>query len=306
MAYFPQATLPGSLIPQRFTLPEPRRRSLLPAMLGVSVVLHAALLLVTFVPPDARLLENLTPPLEIVLVNSKSARKPDKADALAQADLDGGGNTEADRRAKSNLPVLSASTPDEEISIAARRVQQLETDVQALMTRMRSDTNVIASPESPRPSEPRADPRVERDSEARRMQIARLEAQISKQWDSYQKIPKRKFIGARAEGVVYAQYVDEWRQKIERVGTHHFPEEARRLGHYGSLLITVAIRADGSVEKVDIDRSSGYPVLDRAARRIVQLASPFAPFPPAIRKDYDILSITRSWAFTKADELVSE
>ena len=105
---------------------------------------------------------------------------------------------------------------------------------------------------------------------------------------------------------MFAQYVDEWRQKIERVGTHNFPQEARRLGLYGTLLITVSIRADGSVEKVEIDRSSGHPVLDRAARRVVELAAPFAPFPAAIRKDFDILSITRNWSFTRSDQLVSE
>ncbi len=306
MAYSSQATLQGTLIPSRFTLPDPRRSSMLPVMLAISVAVHAVLLFIKFVPPDTRLLENLNPPMEIVLVNSKSARKPTKADALAQANLDGGGNTEADRRAKSNLPVISNSTPDEEITLAARRVQRLENEVQTLMTRMRSDNVVVASPESPRPVDARSDPRTDPDTDARRMQIARLEAQIAKQWEHYQKLPKRKFIGARTEGVVYAQYVDDWRQKIERVGTHNFPAEAKRLGQYGSLLITVAIRADGSVEKVDIDRSSGFPVLDRAARRIVQLAAPFAPFPPSIRKDYDILSITRSWVFTKSDELLSE
>lgn len=289
-----------------FTAPDPVRNHILPVAIAVSLIVHAGLLLVKFVPPDGRWFENLTPPMEVVLVNSKSARKPVKADALAQADLDGGGNTEADRRARTNLPIVADSTEAETVSVASRRVAQMEAEVQRMITQLRSDQKVDAASPAPRPSEEATEGREPLDATERKLQIARLEAQIARQWDHYQKLPKRKFIGARTEGVVYAQYVDEWRQRIERVGTHNFPEEAKRLGLYGSLLITVSIRADGSVEKVEIDRSSGVPVLDKAARRIVQLAAPFAPFPPAIRKDYDILSITRNWAFTRSDELVSE
>ena len=289
------------------TVPEPPERSrVLGIAIGFSLVVHACLLLIHFVVPDGKLFKNVTPPLEVVLVNSKSARKPVKADALAQADLDGGGNTEADRRAKSNLPIVSDAAESEQVSVASKRVEQLESEVQRLLTQMKSAQRVDAIAPTPRPVENATDGREPMDAAERKLQIARLEAQISRQWENYQKLPKRKFIGARTEGVVFAQYVDEWRQKIERVGTHNFPQEARRLGLYGTLLITVSIRADGSVEKVEIDRSSGHPVLDRAARRVVELAAPFAPFPAAIRKDFDILSITRNWSFTRSDGLVSE
>lgn len=284
----------------------PPSNNVLGIAIGFSLVVHACLLLIRFVAPDAKLFQSLAPPLEVVLVNSKSARKPVKADALAQADLDGGGNTEADRRAKSNLPIVSDAAESEELSIASKRVEQLESEVQRLLTQMKSSQRVEAVAPSPRPADNASDGREPMDAAERKLQIARLEAQIARQQEGYQKLPKRKFIGARTEGVVFAQYVDEWRQKIERVGTHNFPQEARRLGLYGTLLITVSIRADGSVEKVEIDRSSGHPVLDRAARRVVELAAPFAPFPAAIRKDFDILSITRNWSFTRSDQVVSE
>ncbi len=101
---------------------------------------------------------------------------------------------------------------------------------------------------------------------------------------AYQELPKRKFVGARTQSVVYAEYVDDWRQKIERVGTANFPPEARERAEFGSVLVTVAIKADGSVEKVEIDRSSGRRVLDAAVERIVQLASPFKPFPANVRQ----------------------
>ena len=98
----------------------------------------------------------------------------------------------------------------------------------------------------------------------------------------------------------------DWRAKIERVGNLNYPEAARALKLYGSLLITVSIRSDGSVENVEINRSSGQKVLDAAAVRIVEMSAPFAAFPPDIKRDTDVLHITRTWMFTKGDELRSE
>jgi protein TonB len=100
--------------------------------------------------------------------------------------------------------------------------------------------------------------------------------------------------------------VDQWRQKIERIGNLNYPEEAKLRKLYGRLQLTVAIKADGTVERVDVNRSSGYKVLDDAARRIVFLASPFAKFPDEIHKDTDILEITRTWTFTREDQISAE
>ena len=283
-----------------FTVPAPPASGdILPITLAVSVVLHAIVLLITFVPPafDG---SKFVPHLDVVLVNSKSASKPVKADALAQANLDGGGNTEADRRAKTNLPKLNNVEPAPDVQLASKQVQRLEEEAQRLLqlslgTHSTADSTRLA-PELPREAR-LEDPAAEQ----QRLRIAQLEAQIAKEWDEYQKLPRRKFIGARTEGVVYAEYVDRWRQLIEKTGTRDFPEEARQRKLYGSLVMTVHIRADGSVEKVDIDRSSGYQVLDAAARRAVDLAGPFPPFPAAVRKDWDILSISRTFSYTRSD-----
>jgi protein TonB len=140
----------------------------------------------------------------------------------------------------------------------------------------------------------------------RTLEAMRLEAQIAKDMDAYQKRPKRRFVGARAEEYRFARYVEDWRLKVERVGNLNYPEAARQLKLYGNLLLTVAIRADGSVETVEINRSSGQRVLDAAAIHIVEMAAPFAAFPPDIKRDTDILHITRTWTFTKGDELRSE
>jgi protein TonB len=186
------------------------------------------------------------------------------------------------------------------VQLASRQVRQLEEEAQRLL-QLAQGTHATADSTRPAPELPREARLEDPAAEQQRLRIAQLEAQIAKEWDEYQKLPRRKFIGARTEGVVYAEYVDQWRQRIEKIGTQYFPEEARRRKLYGSLVMTVHIRADGSVEKVEIDRSSGYRLLDTAARRAVDLAGPFPPFPPAVRKDWDILSISRTFSYTRSD-----
>jgi protein TonB len=243
--------------------------------------------------------------MEVVLVNSKSASRPQHADALAQSNLDGGGNTEANRRAKTNLPALPEMPADAELVLASKRVQQLEAEARNLLTRLEPDA-VVADPYTRPvvPVLPNQTTNVE-DLAHDQVAIARLEAEIAREWEAYQKLPKRKFVGARTHSVPEAEYLDSWRQRIERVGTANFPDEAKRRGVYGTVMVTVAIRADGSVEKIEIDRSSGSTILDVAVERIVQLAGPFQPFPGALRKEVEVLHITRNWAFTRSDLLLT-
>jgi protein TonB len=289
----------GGLAAGLIVPPPPASGDILPITLAVSVVLHAIVLLITFAPPDFGASKFVTH-LDVVLVNSKTSSKPVKADALAQANLDGGGNTEAERRAKTNLPKLNNVEPAPNVQLASKQVPRLEEEAQRLL-QLSQGTHSTADSTRPAPELPREARLEDPAAEQQRMRIAQLEAQIAKEWDEYQKLPRRKFIGARTEGVVYAEYVDQWRQRIEKIGTQYFPEEARRRKLYGSLVMTVHIRADGSVEKIEIDRSSGYRLLDTAARRAVDLAGPFPPFPASVRKDWDILSISRTFSYTRSD-----
>jgi protein TonB len=270
----------------------------LPLTLAFSIVVHAFLLLVTFKMPSAPA-SRTAPQLDVVLVNSQSSTKPTNADLLAQANLDGGGNTEADLQARSNLPVLDDMQAADEVQLSARQVEQLEERAAQLLESVnrRIPTETVPEPVA----QSGQHETIEDPATQRRLEIARLEAQIAKEWQAYQKLPRRKFIGARAESAVYAEYVENWRQRIEAVGTQNYPQEARSLRIFGSLMITVSIKADGSVEQVEIERSSGHQVLDQAAVRIVALAGPFTPFPLAVRSEYDILSITRMWSFTRND-----
>ena len=227
------------------------------------------------------------------------------ADIRAQAYLDGGGNTDADRRAKTPLPVLPKDSQTAELTVATQKVETLERQTKELMTSLKSVPAAPSIPKSTEASEPTDLPTAS-ELMQRTLEAMRLEAQIAKDMDAYQKRPKRRFIGARAEEYRFARYVEDWRLKIERIGNLNYPEAAREKKLYGKLILTVSIRADGSIESIDVNRSSGYRVLDAAAVHIVEMSAPFAPFPPDVKRDTDILHITRTWSFTKGDELRSE
>jgi len=273
---------------------------------AMSVFLHAVIILgVGFKLPDLSKLA-APPPLEVTLVNARTEARPQKPDALAQANLDGGGNTDAKRRARSPLPVPVEDKQGAKLSVAQKRVAQLEREAKQLMTQARSATTVAPRLEAQQQQEePQLAPSAS-DIVSRGMEIARLEAQIAREWESYQQRPRRRFIGGRAQEYRFAAYEEGWRAKIERVGELNYPQAARDQKIYGTLVVTVSIKSDGSLEGVEINRSSGQRILDAAALRIVRLAAPFAPFPPDIARDTDILSITRTWIFTRSDQLVTE
>jgi protein TonB len=268
--------------------------------IGASLLLHASALALNFNFPDAsRAFQDKA--LEIILVNSKSARKPTNAQARAQANLDGGGNTDEERRAKTPLPPSTRQQSGAELEQAQRRVQELEAQQQRLMTSTRSKKTIGETPD--KEAQPEPTPGLSgRDLAQSALAMARLEAEISKSVDEYNKRPRKKFIGTRTDEYRFAQYVEDWRTKVERVGTLNYPEAAKgKL--YGTLILTVTIKSDGAVDKVEINRSSGHKILDDAARRIVAMAGPYSAFPPDIRRDTDILEITRSWNFTSQNSL---
>ena len=268
-----------------------------------SVALHIfALFGIALVMPDPRSTASLMQPLQVVLVNTKSKSRPSKADALAQADLDGGGNTADDRRAKTPLPTIRDDrqfTPERR----SKRLTDLEEETKRVLTRLKSDHTVVV----PEIKKQKVNAASSGDDLVQKsLEIARLEAQINKNFEAYQKLPRRKFIGARTQEYRFAQYIEDWRVKVERIGNLNYPEQARRQQLYGRLQLSVSIRADGSVESMEVSKSSGKRILDAAAMRIVKLAAPYAPLPANITKDTDILTITRTWTFTQSDRLESE
>lgn len=268
--------------------------------LGVSLFLHALILSLHFSFPDAsRAFQEKA--LDIILVNSKSARKPVDAQALAQTNLDGGGNTDQNRRAKTPLPPSAKLKDGNELEKAEKRVQALEAQQQRLLALARSKE--LAAPKTDQEAQPEPVQVLSgRDLANSALAMARLEGEIARDTDEYNKRPRKKFIGTRAEEFRFAQYIEDWRLKVEKIGTLNYPEAAKgKL--YGTLLLTVTIKSDGVVDKVEIDKTSGHKILDDAARRIVAMAGPYAVFPPDIRRDTDLLVITRAWSFTSDNHL---
>lgn len=272
----------------------------------ISIGLHLLLIIgIGFVGIDPR---RLAPPhniMDVVLVNAKTRERPKNADALAQANLDGGGNTDEKRRAKTPLPPVEQSSQQNDIKAQLERVRQMEQEMQTLMTQAKSAAKVVQG-EVAQDNAATTGTGSAAELMQKSIEIARLEAQIAKEHEAYQQRPKRKFIGARTSEYRFAVYVDNWRAKVERVGNLNYPDQARARKIYGSLQLTVAIKADGEVEDIQINRSSGHKILDEAAKRIVRLSAPFERFPDNIKRDTDVLHITRTWMFTKGDTLTSQ
>lgn len=288
------------------TLETPRpRNQLFTLAVGLSLLVHVVSIgLVHFSPPDPRTLFNRAP-LEIVLVNARSKTAPTKADVLAQANLDGGGNTdEANRRIKTPLPAQQVENPSPELTQAAKRQEEQEARLRKLLDQVQNAPKLSAEAarNNPTPSNTPLDLNALRQQAS---EIDRKEGEIARELAAYQTRPRKAFVGARAKGVVEARYVDDWRIKVERIGTLNYPTDGRGQRLSGKLLITVEIKSDGSLGAVTIDRSSGNRDLDEAAKRILRMAAPFPVLPQGILDDTgkpaDILSITRAWTFSRSD-----
>jgi protein TonB len=289
-----------------FSYVDPANRTLMLAVIA-SVLLHATLMATGFIAPGSASRSSAPAPLEVVLVNARTEKAPVKADVRAQSNLDGGGNTDAKVRAKTPLPQTETGVDAPDPAAAARaRVEQLEAETQRVMARIKATVPIDSREPNPGPQPvPQSQP-VQAPSSAelaaRSLEMARLRAEISKDFSAYQERPRKAFVGARASEDRFARYVEDWRGKIERVGNLNYPDEARRQKLYGTLVLTVSVRRDGTVESIEVNRSSGFRLLDQAAIRIVELAAPFSKFPPDIAKDIDILAITRTWSFTTTEQ----
>lgn len=273
--------------------------------LGVSVfgsfLLHMVVILgVTFTLPKLRDLPGL-PTLEITLVQTASDKRTVDPEFLAQANQDGGGDSDAAEIAKNPLPVREISPVNRDFptfqSFPQKRVKS-EREMTALLSQdaARKIKEQEAKPEKKdlqmQPPTLGLMARAEILEER-----ARLNAEISRTWQEYQKRPRHKFLNARTQEYKFAAYMDAWRAKVERIGNLNYPEQAKLRRITGNLLLDVSLNADGSVNGIAVRRSSGQKILDDAAIRIVELAAPFAPFPPEIREDIDVLHITRTWKF---------
>jgi protein TonB len=275
--------------------------------IAVSVLVHGALLAVRFASPEKFKFQPTDPGLEVILVNSKHDKKPLKADAIAQANLDGGGNADAGR-AKSPLPDMRSSVDGDGLKAMQRRIEELEQQ-QRLLAQMnrRTSTSVATAKDAVKPRNAQAQPDGP-DAVDSEKEIRRREAEIAKNIEDYNKRPKKTVISPSTREAGYAIYYDTLRQRIEKTGTLNFPQkDGKKL--YGELVVSIPIYQDGTIyEKeggVTIDKSSGNRALDEAAKRIVRRAAPFDKFPKSMRsidKD-DVWVLVTNFRFTREGAL---
>ena len=265
------------------------------ATLLFSLLLHGVLLLgITFhfVKPTPSL-----PTLDVTLVNVANQQAPDKADFLAQANNTGGG--QSDRAARPS-DLFSGAIPKPDPGIAAQPVEATTPRPrEATPTRMVTTSGATDFRVTSDTARTQVDPQEQAPTaeELKRQQaIAQLAAELRQKKVAYAKRPKVKYLTASTREYAYAAYMRGWSDRVERVGNLNYPEEARRRGLHGDVLLTVVLSLDGSIKSIEVIQSSGQKVLDAAAERIVRLAAPFPPAPKSAER-IDELNITRTWRF---------
>lgn len=279
----------------RFRLP--RKFSTLQLALLFSVGVHAVLLGVRFVDPEGfnRVFQDT--PLEVILVNSRSGEAPSVAAAIAQANLQGGGEAERGR-ATSPLPPAATIELGDANEDARRQIEQLQETQQQLLAQLRRELALLPPPD---PKRDQGSPQ-ERSLEEKRRRLIELLAEIEKRINEENARPKKRYISPATREEVYALYYDQLRRKIEDRGTRNFPEhQGRKL--YGELVMNVTVDAEGRVIDTEIVRPSASKILDRRAIAIVKAASPFGPFSAAMRRKADQLVITSRFKFTRDEGL---
>ncbi|MEO8078936.1 MAG: TonB family protein [Caldimonas sp.] len=273
------------------------RFSTLQVALAVSIGAHVALLLVRFADPVAfnRIFQDT--PLEVILVNSRSGEPPDKAQAIAQASLAGGGDAAAGR-ATSPLPPSALTELGDADEETRKQIEQMQQTQQQLLTQVRRELALLPATD---PMRDQGTP-DEREQEERRRQLIEVLAEIEKRINEENARPKKRYISPATREEVYALYYDQLRRKIEERGTRNFPEnQGRKL--YGELTMNVTVDADGRVVETEVVRGSSSKVLDRRAVAIVMAAAPYGRFSAAMRKNADQLIITSRFRFTRDENL---
>ena len=273
--------------------------------LFLAALVHLALILglgFTFAEP-----KTISKTLEITLATFKSETAPKKADFLAQENQQGSGTLD-----KKAIPKTTEVAPFQANEVKKvtppppAKPREVEAAPKAAVTTTAPQPKKASAKKEEIKSEPTPKPPAPTfDSSQLSSDIASLEAELANEQQLYAKRPRIHRLSAastmRDKG---AWYKDEWRKKVERIGNLNYPDEARRKQIYGNLRLMVSINRDGSLYEVLVLESSGQPLLDQAAQRIVRLAAPFAPFTGDL-SDIDRLEIIRTWRFARGDRLSS-
>jgi len=266
--------------------------------LVLAIGIHAAILFGVTFGISLKPLPRLADTLDVVLVQWRSEEAPEEADYLAQAAQKGGGETTEKSRpaeplsgalptALDGMDTQQSVRQETAPALEVREIVAVETDSAAPL-----EQTAVEQPESEQPSAAE----LMRQS----MNMASLQPEISRRREWQSKLPRRQFISANTREYEFASYMSAWVSKVERVGNLNYPSELRRKKLHGDLVLTVGINQNGTVESIDVMRSSGLNEIDQAAINIVQMAAPYAPLPDHITEHVDVLHITRTWRFETA------
>ena len=273
------------------------RLSTLQIALGVSIALHALLLTVRFIDPERfnRVFEDT--PLEVILVNAKTSERPDKAQAIAQASLAGGGEA-AKGRATSPLPYSALTSIGDDLEEAQRKMDQMLEQQTQLLAQVRQQLAILPQPDPRKASESSA----QEQQEERRRQLVKLLAEIEKRINEENARPRKRYISPATREEAYAIYYDGLRRKVEDKGTQNFPEQGgKKL--YGELIMILTVNHDGRVLETEVVQGSGNRLLDRRAEAIARAAGPFGHFGPAMRAKADQIAVVSRFKFTHDQKL---
>ncbi len=283
------------------------RNNILKLSILLSFVLHfLAIQIIQFKP--SKPFQNSFSQIQVILTNSKDNYQED-AEVLAQSNSNKGGDAEQDMHKKTPLPMITDNKNTFQLNNRADQSNVGKASSPSKEKIIKKDiqiSNELRAVQQPQESKVINKSISKEDILASVSEISASDAELANQTNNFEKKSRRKYIGARTKEYKYALYAEAWRQKVETLGNMNYPEEAREKKFSGQLRMTVSLKPDGRIESIEINQSSGFKVLDDAAKRIVELGAPYATFPEDIRKEVDILSITRTWTFTKEDTMSSQ
>ena len=261
-----------------------------------ALLFHGIVILgITFVSaPSAK--QKIPPSLDVILVNTSNSETPEKADFLAQTSQDGGGNSEEKVR---RTDLFSAPTLSQQPGMAQQQASQQQTPIKkqsaqkAFITQNKSKHKIESQKKQSSKEVLEQILKPQRQNE----RAARMAEELSLTLQEFSQKPKEKFLNSRTKEYIAASYMRGWIDKVERLGNADYPDAAIRAKLSGTLILDVVINSDGTLKEINLRRSSGHQILDDAAKRIVKMSSPFAPFSAKLQKQADIIHITRSWEF---------
>lgn len=268
----------------------------------LAAVFHGILILgITFsLTPESE--NETTPTLDVILVQTQNPSETDDVDYLAQISQRGGGDSNEKSRPRD---IFTAPTLAEDPGLALKTAQQkISTKQQLKEIKMlhqdESDYSIETSKQQTKPDKTTV---LQKENTRKNINAARLAKEISTIIENQAKKPRVKYMSSSTRAFVPARYMREWINRVERIGNLNYPDKARREKLSGTLILDVAINSDGELIEIELRQSSGHQILDDAAKRIVKLAAPYSPFPEKLKREADIIHITRSWEFMSNSEL---